>query len=91
VNSFLRWYERYWPDRVQCLLLADADKAGESWSQGPGCFASKLASLGASVAVVDCHPHKDFNDLYRAEKLGEDEITELLSSHRIRVEHEVVI
>jgi hypothetical protein len=72
-------------------LLADADKAGESWSQGRDCFASKLANLGARVAVVDCYPHKDFNDLYRAERPGKDEITDLLASHGMAIESEVLV
>jgi hypothetical protein len=89
-NAFLRHYRRFWPDGANCLLLADADKAGESWSQGNDCFAAKLAQLCARVAVVDCHPHKDFNDLYRAERPGKDEISDLLASHAMAVESEVL-
>jgi hypothetical protein len=91
VTPFLRWYERFWPEHANCLLLADADKAGGSWSEGERCFARQLAWRCARVAVVDCYPHKDFNDLYRAEKPGKDEIAELLSSHGMAVESEVMV
>lgn len=89
VNPFLRWYERFWPERAHCLLLADADKAGSSWSEGEHCFAQQLAKRCAKVAVVDCHPHKDFNDLYRAEKPGPEVINGLLASHGMAIESEV--
>jgi CHC2 zinc finger len=90
VKTFLRWYDRFWPDRVRCLLLADADKAGGSWSEGSDCFAKQLAKRCTRVAVVDCHPHKDFNDLYRAEKPAPEVISELLASHDMAVEGEVL-
>lgn len=85
-NTFLTHYRRFWPDRANCLLLADADKAGESWSQGNDCFAAKLANLCAKVAVVHCYPHKDFNDLYRAERVTREHIEELLASHGMSLE-----
>lgn len=90
VNPFLRWYDRFWPAQARCLLLADADKAGGSWSEGENCFAQQLAKRCVRVSVVDCHPHKDFNDLFRAEKSGPEIIRELLASHGMAVEGGVV-
>lgn len=91
VNPFLRWYEHFWPERVHCLLLADADKAGGSWSDGDNCFAKQLAKRCAKVAVVDCHPYKDFNDLYRAEKPGPEVMGNLLAAHGMTVEGEALV
>lgn len=88
-NAFLRWYERFWPERAHCLLLADADKAGGSWSVGGDCFAKQLAKRCAKVSVVDCHPHKDFNDLFRVRHPGAKEISELLASRQMAIESEV--
>lgn len=88
-RSFLERYEPFWPERACCLLLADADKQGGSWSEGEHCFAKKLAKRCVKVAVVDCHPQKDFNDLYRAEQPGPEIIRELLISHDMTVESEV--
>ncbi len=90
VNPFLRYYERFWPERVNCLLLADADKAGGSWSNGDNCFAKELSKRSAKVAVVDCHPHKDFNDLFRTETPGPEVIGELLASKGMTVGNEVL-
>src|SRR5436189_151408 len=56
-DTFLRWYRPFWPDGVSCLVLADADPAGNRWYSGSDSFTTKLAALCRRVAVVDCAPH----------------------------------
>jgi hypothetical protein len=89
VDTFLRRYRRFWPHGANCLVLADADPAGSRWYNGEYSFAAKLAALCRKVAVVDCAPYKDFNELYRHEKVGRDEIQQLLESHRMAAGSEV--
>jgi hypothetical protein len=90
VDTFLQWYRRFWPHGTNCLVLADADPAGSRWYNGEDCFTAKLSALCRKVAVVDCAPHKDFNELYRHERVGPDEIRQLLESHGMAVESEVL-
>jgi hypothetical protein len=89
VDTFLQWYRRFWPHEVNCLVLADADPAGSRWYNGHDSFTVKLSTLCRKVAVVDCAPHKDFNELYRHERVGPDEIQQLLESHGMAVGSEV--
>ena len=86
IKPFLNYYEWFWPGGTHCFLLADADNAGICWSEGLACFAKQLKKRGARVAVVDCYPHKDLNDLFRAEKPGKDKIAELLAGHKMAIE-----
>lgn len=88
-KAFLECYERFWPERANCLLIPDADDAGKKWYGSGDCFATRLSKFCRKVAVVDCGPHKDFNDLYRAEKLGPEVISDLLASHGMAIESEV--
>ncbi|MEO5717424.1 MAG: hypothetical protein ABIR29_02505 [Chthoniobacterales bacterium] len=88
-KTFLEYYGRFWPERANCILIPDADDAGKKWYGSDDCFATRLSKLCRKVAVVDCGPHKDFNDLYRAEKPGPQVIGELLASHEMTVESEV--
>jgi hypothetical protein len=90
VNTFLKYYRRFWPSQANCLVLADNDSAGRGWYSGDDSFAAKLGKLCAKVAVVDCAPHKDFNDLYRTAQPGPEEIHELLASHEMAIEGEVL-
>ena len=46
-DCFLKHYQRCWQERVQCLLLADADNGGEPYSQGAACLTDRLNRLGA--------------------------------------------
>lgn len=85
-NAFLQYYDRFWPERPRCLLLADSDKAGSSWSEGEHSFAKQLAKRCEKIAVVDCYPYKDFNDLYRSQQPIPEVIGELLASHGMAVE-----
>jgi DNA primase (bacterial type) len=89
VGAFLKYYRPFWPASVNCLVLADADEAGRGWHNGEHSFAQQLAELGATVAVIDCAPRKDFNDLYRAERPGPEDIRDLLAAHGMSVESEV--
>jgi len=52
-------------------------------------FAKQLAKLCAKVAVVDCHTHKDINDLFRVRHPGLEEIHELLASSGMAIESEL--
>ncbi len=90
VNTFLKYYQKFWPAGVNCLVLADADAAGRSWWDGDNCFATKLTTLCRKVVVVQCAPYKDFNDLYRVEKVGPEQIAELLASKGMAVESGVL-
>ncbi len=87
VNPFLRWYDRFWPERARCLLMVDADPPGSAWYEGKDSFADRLSERCQKVEVVDCASHKDFNDLYRAEKPGPEIIAELLASRGMAVEY----
>jgi hypothetical protein len=80
VNVFLRYYRPFWPVGVNCLVVADADQAGRRWYSGTDSFATKLSAISRKVAVVDCAPHKDFNELYWRASLSSDDIAELLAS-----------
>lgn len=86
VGAFLKHYRPFWPAAVNCLVLADADEIGSVWYKGDHSFAQQLAELGANVSVVDCGTRKDFNDLFRAEKPGPEEIHELLATHSMSIE-----
>ncbi|MEO5753427.1 MAG: hypothetical protein ABIR38_01840 [Chthoniobacterales bacterium] len=90
-KTFLEYYERFWPERPNCLLIPDADDAGRKWYGSEDCFATRLSKFCRKVAVVDCGPHKDFNDLYRAEQPGPQVIGELLASHGMNVESELTV
>ena len=89
-NTFLTYYRRYWPEAADCLLLADNDPNGKKWHTGNDCFAVQLSKLCRKVAVVDCEPFKDFNDLYRSEKAGPDDVREILAAHGMSAESEVI-
>jgi hypothetical protein len=89
VGTFLKHYRPFWPSGAKCLVLADADRAGEGWYTGEDCFAEKLTKLCRKVAVVRCDGFKDFNDLYRAQTVGPDEIRELLVRHNMSLGNEV--
>ncbi len=81
INSFLDAYSHFWPEGANCLLLPDTDGAGSKWFDGKDSFADRLAQLCTKVAVEGCGEHKDFNDLYRAERVTPDQVEELLASH----------
>jgi hypothetical protein len=85
-NIFLRHYARFWPRSANCLLLPDADASGCRWHEGGNSFADQLAARCRRVAIVKCAQHKDFNDLYRAEKITPEQIGELLESRGVAVE-----
>ena len=89
INTFLRHYEQFWPRNLNCLLLPDTDGAGSKWFDNRDSFSDRLAKLCRKVAVVGCGRHKDFNDLYRAEKVTPDQIGELLTSHGMALEGRV--
>ena len=89
-KTFLRYYERFWPESANSLLIPDADDKGKQWYTGTECFATKLSKLCRKVAVVDCAPFKDFNDLLRSEKPGPEVIVELFASHGMAIEGEVL-
>lgn len=88
VNPFLRWYERFWPEAANCLLLPDRDGAGSKWFEGRDSFADRLEQLCPKVAVVRCREHKDVNDLYRAASITPEQIAELLASYGMTLETE---
>ncbi len=88
-GKFLEYYRPYWPENVNCLVLADADAAGTKWTTGKNCFADQLAALCARVVVADCAPHKDFNDLYRVQQPQPTDIYEYLLSRGLSIEGEV--
>jgi hypothetical protein len=89
-RPFLKHYRPYWPTDVNCLVIADSDGAGSKWHTGADCFAEQLKKLCRKVCVVNCAPHKDFNDAYRQGNIGPGQITELLMSHGISLENEVM-
>jgi hypothetical protein len=90
VDTFLQWYHRFWPRGANCLVLADADPAGSRWYSGDCSFVAKLSSLCRKVAAIDCAPYKDFNELYRHENVGPEEVQQLLASHGMAIENEVL-
>jgi hypothetical protein len=90
VNTFLQFYRPFWPRAVNCLVLADSDAAGRSWYDGEDCFAVKLTELCRRVAVVQCTLAKDFNQLYRTQKVDCSDIRKLLDSHGMSLESEVL-
>jgi hypothetical protein len=85
-NTFLQYYRPFWPANINCLLLPDSDGTGGRWFDGRHSFADRLAQLCRKVAVVRCGEHKDFNDLYRAEKVTPEQIGELLAAHGMALE-----
>ncbi len=90
-EAFLRHYRPYWPTGVECLVLPDGDPPGEKWYKHERSFASELLKLCRKVAVVTCEPHKDLNDMYRAEKPTPDAIRDLLAAHgMMSAESEVI-
>jgi hypothetical protein len=89
VNSFLQTYDCFWPEATNCLLLPDTDSPGSKWFDNGDSFADRLAERCRKVAVVGCGAHKDFNDLYRAEKVRPEQIAQLLASHGMSLEREV--
>lgn len=91
IKPFLQYYGRFWPRNVNCLVFADADGPGSNWYIGDHSFAAELATLCRKVAVVNCTPHKDFNELYRHEIVGPDQVTELLASHGMSLGNEVLV
>jgi hypothetical protein len=81
-DVFLRYYRPFWPKNVNCLVIPDSDTAGKKWYTGPDSFVSKLKPLCRKVAVVHCAAGaKDFNELYRRQSVGPEDISELLKSH----------
>jgi len=91
VNSFLKYYGRFWPENVNCLLLPDNDGTGGKWFEGRDSFADRLAQLCRRVAVIRCGEHKDFNELYRAETVTPEQIQELLAAHGMSLESGVTV
>lgn len=85
INTFLQYYGKFWPSNVNCLLFPDMDGAGSKWFEAADSFADRLAKLCRKVAVVRCGEHKDFNDLYRAQKVTPEQIGELLVSHGMAI------
>ncbi len=86
INSFLQTYDRFWPKAANCLLLPDTDGPGSKWFDNEDSFADRLVERCRKVAVVGCRGHKDFNDLYRAEKVMPGQIADLLASHGMSLE-----
>jgi hypothetical protein len=89
VTPFLNYYRRFWPTGANCLVLADADRAGETWYKGDDCFAAQLTKVCNRVAVVRCEGFKDFGELYKAQTIEPDQIRELLAKHGMSLETEV--
>lgn len=79
-NTFLRHYLPYWPANANCLLLPDADAAGQKWHAGDRCFAQRLRQVCQKLSVVTFEPHKDFNDLYREGKVTPDQVAEIIAA-----------
>lgn len=71
---------------MNCLLLPDGDEPGRKWFEGADSFGDKLSRLCRKVAVIGCGRHKDFSELYRADKITPEQIGELLASHEMSLE-----
>jgi hypothetical protein len=85
-DTFLDAYRRFWPRRADCILLPDDDASGSKWHECKDSFAVRLARVCRKVAVIACVGQKDFNDLYRAEKITPEQIAELLALHGMALE-----
>jgi hypothetical protein len=80
-KTFLEAYASIWPKNCNVLLFPDGDASGRRWNEGEGSFVEQLRKRGCPVAVVQTAPHKDFNDLYRAQEVTPEQIAALLAKH----------
>jgi hypothetical protein len=90
-NVFLEAYGLMLPRGCNVLLIPDNDESGREWferTDGNKPFAKQLSTLGCKVAVVTTHPHKDFNDFYKASSVGPEIISELLADNGMALERE---
>jgi len=90
-DVFLEAYGAMLPKGCNVLLIPDNDESGREWferTDGNKPFAKQLSTLGCKVAVVTTHPHKDFNDFYKASSIGPEIISELLADNGMALERE---
>ena len=84
-KTFLEAYAPIWPKGCNVLLFPDGDASGAKWFEGAGSFAEQLRDRGCRVVVKTTAPHKDFNDLYRAQEITPEQVAGLLAGHGMEV------